>query len=61
MLSKVVIVSTGEAELTVLNTGIGKIIIKNATSIQRKAVEHIAPWVLEHLVGKKMAKNIELI
>ena len=49
-----------EDVLILVSTGIGKLTIRNATATQKKAIEEIAPWVLQHLVGKKLAKNIEL-
>lgn len=34
--------------------------IYNATKLQKRAIKEIAPWVLQHLVGKRLANNIEL-
>lgn len=34
--------------------------IINANKIQKRAIKEIAPWVLEHLVGKRIKNNIEL-
>lgn len=40
--------------------GLKKLSIRNATKIQKAAIKNIAPWVVEHLVGKKLARNIEI-
>lgn len=55
--------ATNDPELTqdlYYPKGVKAILIQGGTKIQRQAINHIVPWVLSHLVGKRIAKNIEL-